>query len=159
MLLVRNVRALGPIAVLVIVLIIALPGRQASAVTITIDGSMADWTGATASYGDPSTDAGGGSGDIQKVWLTADGTSVFLRWDITLPNNKNKITSDAFSSSLDLNNDTVADARIWVMFNAQGVATAELEKPIGSFAALGSAQQNCGSSAGSVGGSSGHATG
>ena len=130
-------------AIFVGVVAAALLASPVHAVTITIDGLLTDWSSQTASFVDSSTDAGGGSDDITKVWFTADSTNVYIRWDTTLAANKNKIVTAGFSTSFDLDGNSTIDARIWVLFNAQGVATTELEKPIGTFATLGTAQQNC----------------
>ena len=47
------------------------PVPQAHGATqITIDGNLADWNGNIPTFLDPSTDAGGGSGDIVSVRLT-----------------------------------------------------------------------------------------
>src|SRR5688500_4354264 len=119
--------------------LLAMP---AAAVAITIDGSFDDWT-SSASFDDASTDAGGGSTELTRVWTTADGTNIYIRWDSTLPANKDKITSDAFSATLDTTGGSTANARIWVTFNASGVATTELERPLGTFVTIGAAQQRC----------------
>ena len=132
-----------PLAAVILagVIAAALLASPVHAATITIDGLLTDWNSQTASFVDSSTDAGGGSDDITKVWFTADSTNVYIRWDSTLANNKATIQSAGFSASFDLNGDSTIDARIWVGFNALGVATTELEKPIGTFATLGTAQQ------------------
>jgi len=116
---------------------------QAAGVTITIDGIGTDWTSAVATFTDSPTDAGGGSGDITKVWVTADGTNVYVRWDETLTSNKNKIASDGFSVGIDTSGGGTINARLWALFDAQGNATTKVEKPLGSFTTTGSAMQNC----------------
>ncbi len=114
-----------------------------SALTITVDGSGGDWTSAAASFVDPGDDAGGGSGDLTKFWVTADGTSIYVRWDEYLTDNKSKVASDGFSISIDTTGGSTVNARVWVTFNAQGNATSQIERPLGTFASAGSAQQNC----------------
>ena len=110
-------------------------GRQAEAAppTITIDGNMADWA-SVIRFDDLTTDAGGGSTDLQGIYLTGDGTSLAARWETKLASNRTRIQSDAFSVSIDTTGTgAAANARLWVTFNSSGVATAELEKPIGTF--------------------------
>ena len=131
------------VAIFVGVVAAALLASPVHAVTITIDGTLTDWSSQTASFVDSSTDAGGGSDDITKVWFAADGTNVYIRWDSTLAANKNTIQSAGFSASFDLDGNSTIDARIWVAFASSGDATTELEKPIGTFATLGTAQQSC----------------
>ncbi len=114
----------------------------ASALTIAVDGDGTDWSGA-ASFSDSPSDAGGGSGDLTAFWLTADGSALYVRWDEYLTANKSKISSDGFSVSIDTTGGSTINARIWVTFNAQGNALSQLEKPLGTFAGAGSAQQNC----------------
>src|SRR5262245_45952355 len=56
-------------------------GTPAHALTITVDGQIADWTAAAAAFTDSPSDAGGGSGDLTRFWVTADGTNLYARWD------------------------------------------------------------------------------
>lgn len=131
------------VALLTVATVTNLLGRGATAITITIDGIFSDWTSSAASFTDPAGDAGGGSTDLTKIWTTADGTNLYVRWDSTLPSNKSKIASDAFSASIDTTGGTTVNARIWVTFNASGTPTTELEKPLGTFTTVGAAEQLC----------------
>jgi hypothetical protein len=112
---------------------------------ICIDGSMADWAALTTtpSYGDNPADQGGGSTDITAIRLTAGDGNLYVRWDETLTSNKNKIASDGFSITVDVDRDGTPDARGWVLFDSQGFATVQVERPFGTFVTVGAAQQTC----------------
>ncbi len=56
--------------------LVALAGR-----IITIDGSFGDWSGLTAFATDPN-DAGGGASDARAIYVTSDGSKLYLRAEV-----------------------------------------------------------------------------
>ena len=111
---------------------------------ICIDGKVADWNGvASPSYGDLASDAGGGSTDVTAIRITSGNGNLYVRWDQTLTSNKNKISSDGFSITVDTNRDGTPDARGWILFDSAGIATVQVDRPFGTFTTVGSAQQTC----------------
>jgi hypothetical protein len=112
------------------------------AATIGVDGDLSDWAGLTT-FSDPGTDAGGGSGDLVALWITFDGSNLYVRWDLYLSSNVNQVKSDAFAVLLSNDGSGTMNAKVWVMFNSSGVPTTQIEYPLGTFTTLGSAAQSC----------------
>src|SRR5919204_5722757 len=105
---------------------------------------MADWAALTTtpSYADSPMDQGGGSGDITAIRITTGDGNLYVRWDETLTSNKNKVASDGFSFTVDADRNGTPDARAWVTFDSSGIATAQVEQPIGTYTFVGAAQQS-----------------
>src|SRR6185436_12112526 len=61
--------------------LILMPIPSLAGTTITIDGSFSDWTGLPAFGSDPN-DAGGGSSDAKTIYVTSDGTNLYLRAEV-----------------------------------------------------------------------------
>ncbi|HWI51750.1 MAG TPA: S-layer homology domain-containing protein [Symbiobacteriaceae bacterium] len=105
--------------------------------------SVEDWGCVKGLFSDNPIDAGGGSGDLTQIGLSADGTNLYARWDYFMTNNKNSAASDGFSIDIDTTGGNTPNARVWVTIASNGVATAEVERPIGTFTSIGSANQTC----------------
>jgi hypothetical protein len=56
---------------------------SAEQVPISIDGSAADWAGATVAHTDPAGDGGGSGIDLRRLWLSDDERSLFVRFETT----------------------------------------------------------------------------
>lgn len=139
----RNFRAASFIFLLVIFFtLFSLIVSPALAATITVDGDLSDWAGVTT-FADSPTDAGGGSGGITAVWMTADGTNLYARWDETLTANRNLIKSEGFKLEISNNGSGSINANVYVLFNSSGVATTEVEFPLGTFTTIVASQQSC----------------
>src|SRR5439155_12581823 len=113
---------------------------------ICIDGNMADWAALTTipSFADAPTDAGGGSGDITAIRITAGNGNLYVRWDETLTANRNSVASDGFSIAIDAARNGTPDHRGWVLFDSSGVAKVEVQDLATSQSiAVGIAQQSC----------------
>ncbi|MFL5914456.1 MAG: S8 family serine peptidase [Gaiellaceae bacterium] len=112
---------------------------------ICIDGNLADWNALTSvpSYLDFTGDNSGNSTDIKAIRLTAGDGNIYIRWDVTLQQNKNKIASDGYSLTLDANHDGTSDAQAWVTFDSSGNPTAQVTLGGGTPFNVGSAQQTC----------------
>ena len=121
------------------------------AATITVDGDLSDWSGLNT-FSDSGSDAGGGSGDLVALWITFDSTNLYVRWDMFLTSNSSSVKSDGFAVYISNSGTGVTNAKVWVLFNAQGVASTQIEYPLGTFTTVGSAQQSCNFSACSNGG-------
>src|ERR1041384_7071395 len=58
-----------------------MPAPSFAGTVITIDGNFSDWSGVPAFGTDPN-DAGGGSSDAKTIYVTSDGTNLYLRAEV-----------------------------------------------------------------------------
>jgi len=80
----KNSFSIAFVAVLLATLFSALvigPMPLLAGTTITIDGNFSDWSGVPAFGTDPN-DAGGGSSDAKTIYVTSDGTNLYLRAEV-----------------------------------------------------------------------------
>ena len=107
---------------------------MATYATISItDGSAADWTGVTTACTDSLGDVsgGGGSWDIDRVWVANDSQYLYVRWDIKVANNTTTISSAGLGLILG-SNPAAPDAVAWVEYSPSGNRVT-VERPIGTF--------------------------
>ena len=101
--------------------------RTMALTTITIDGTLSDWSSVSTYRTDPIDVNGGSSEELVKAWITSDSSNLYVRWDAQLSSSNNDIKQTLYGLAFSAAGGATADAMAWVYFDQTGAMSVAVE--------------------------------